>query len=143
MTDVTTFKAAILCEIDGAIYFRQQKAEEYPDDDRNQQCAENLAVLQRGIAEMPEDDPALRKCFEAYRGKHQAAGNLECTWLHDADLWFPRDDYSSYGIGTSKPIFSRYGFDGPMGGNAREFLASLSEEIEGWEVADLRLDELV
>ncbi len=43
----------------------------------------------------------------------------------------------------SKTIFSRYGFDCPESGDAREFLASLSEEIEGWEAADLRLDELV
>ncbi len=141
MTDVATFRSAILCEIDGAIYFREQKAEQYPDDDRNQRCAENLAVLQQGIAELQEDDPAFRKCFEAYRDKHQAAGNFEFTWLHDADLWFPRDDCSGYGV--SKTIFSRYGFDCPESGDAREFLASLSEEIEGWEAADLRLDELV
>ncbi len=141
MTDVATFRSAILCEIDGAIFFRKQKSEQYPDDDRNQRCAENLAVLHQGIAELREDDPAFLKCFEAYRDKHQAAGNLENTaWLEN-DLWFPRDDDSGYGV--SKPIFSRYGFDCPKNGDAREFLASLSEEIEGWEAADLRLDELV
>ena len=140
MTDVATFQSAILNEIDGAIYFREQKAEQYPDDDRNQRCAENLAVLKQGIAELREDDPAFRKCFGAYRDKHQSAGNLENTgWLGD-DLWFPRDD-SGYGV--SKPIFSRYGFDCPESGDARDFLASLSEEIESWEVEDLRLDELV
>ena len=141
MTDVATFRSAVLCEIEGAVYFREQKAEQYPDDDRNQRCAENLMVLQRDIAELQEDDPVLRKCFEAYRDKHQAAGNLESAWLHDADLWFPRDDVSGYGV--SKPIFSRYGFDCPESGDAQKFLVSLSEEIESWEFEDLRLDELV
>ena len=141
MTDVATFKLAVTNEIDGAVYFREQKAEQYPDDDRNRRCAENLTVLQQGMAELQEDDSAFRKCFQAYRNKHQGAGNLELAWLHDADLWFPRDDVSGYGV--SKPIFSRYGFDCPESGDARKFLVSLSGEIESWEAEDLRLDELV
>lgn len=140
MSEIAAFKSAVLSEIDGAIYFREQKAEQYPDDDRNRRCAEILAVLRQGIAELREDDLALRKCFETYRNKQEAAGNLESNWL-EGDLWFPRDDYSGYSV--SKPIFSRYGFDCSESGDARDFLASLMKEIEDWEVEDLRLDEMV
>ena len=140
MTDIATFRSAIDCEIDGAIYFRTERAEQFPHDGRNLQCAESLIVLQKSMAGLQEDDPALRKCFEAYHGKHQAAGNLEGAWL-EVSLWFPGGSPSGYG--EDKTIFSRYGFDCPESGDAQEFLAALSEVIEGWEAEDLRLDELV
>ena len=58
-------------------------------------------------------------------------------------VWVAVGTHDCSGYGVSKPIFSRYGFDCPESGEAREFLTSLSEEIEGWEAAELRLDELV
>ena len=139
MDEISVFKSAICEEIDGAIQFRSGTAERFPDDERNQRCVDSLTALASNLAKVPEDDETLRRCFKAYKWKHQRAGNVDAgnagyAWLEDAYLWFPADDFEP----ADKSIFSRYGFDAPMSGDATGFLSELSSEIDDWDVEQLK-----
>ncbi len=137
------FKSSILSEIDGAIYFRTGAAERFPEDDRNARCVEALTHLKDNLEQIADDDSRLTRCFEAYQEKHSAAGNMDSLWALDCGLWFPKSDndlaISGY---ATKPVFSRYGFDGPEDGTPDDFLESLLSEIESWDADDLAFEEV-
>ena len=56
------------------------------------------------------------------------------AWLEGAWLWFPDENSET----TDKSIFSRYGFDAHMSGDAASFLSELLSIIDGWDVEQLR-----
>ncbi len=142
MAKQVLFKSSILSEIDGAIYFRAGAAERFPDDHRNAQCVEGLTRLKDNLEQIADDDSRLTRCFEAYRERHSAAGNLDKCWLHDSELWFPKSDAEQVlGGYPAKQVFSRYGFDWEADGAPDDFLESLLSEIEGWDADNLAFDE--
>ena len=69
MISIREFKKVLLMEIEGAIFFRKEKAEQYPKDDRNIQCAESLTTLAENLNKLPDDDLMLRDAEIAYREK--------------------------------------------------------------------------
>jgi hypothetical protein len=141
MTDLSAFRSAIAFEIDGAIYFRTNVAERFPEDERNVRCVEALTHVQEKLNQLGDDDLQLARCFKAYREKHSAAGNLDCFLLEG--LWFPKSDSELPSIGyPSKQVFSRYGFNAPEDGDPGSFLKSLLDEIESWEPDDLALENV-
>ena len=142
MTELALFKSSILSEIDGAIYFRTGAAERFPDDHRNAQSVEGLTRLKGSLEQLADDDSRFAKCFEVYRERHSMAGNLDKYWLSDCQLSFPMSDTDQaiFG-GTSKQVFSRYGFDWEADGAPDDFLESLLSEIEGWDADNLAFDE--
>lgn len=139
MIDTASFKSAVAMEIEGAIHFRQERAERFPEDERNQRCADSLQKLADGLDALSEDDLTLVRTSNIYFGKHKTAGNDPSP---DSGLWWPREEYEAGSVGfTAKSTFSRYGFDAPESGDPREFLNDLASEIEGWNAEDLRLKD--
>ena len=84
-------------DIAGAAYFRRNKAEQFPDDLRNQRSAEHLAALSEYVLGNLGDPELL-----------EAAGRLEAAYhAHNQQPengLVPGDSSSSSGL-------SRYGFD--------------------------------
>lgn len=132
MTNATEFKKVLLMEIEGAIYFREQRAELYPEDDRNIQCAESLTTLAENLKKLPDDDLMLSRADKAYREKWEATsiGGVPC------DQFFFPDEENEVG-GPTKTLFSQYGFHGRAAGNAHDFLISLTEEIDQWDPKEI------
>jgi hypothetical protein len=65
--DSAYLKQILIDEIESAIGFRQDKAEEYPDDQRNMECAEALTQLAAEMRRLPDDDPLLVDYARAVR----------------------------------------------------------------------------
>ena len=141
MSETTIFKSAVCQEVNGANYFRTERAEQYPDDTRNQQSADCLAALAQSLRQMSDDNSSLQRCFTAYKSKHQRAGNIDAEkggLDEDVGLWFPNDDAGHLGV---KAIFTRYGFDSPTPGDADEFLSAFADEIVNWDIDGLKIDD--
>ena len=119
-------------EIEGAIFFRKERTEQYPEDDRNIQCAESLTMLAENLDKLPDDDLMLRDAEIAYREKREAtsSGIVSC------DVFFFPDEENMVG-GPTKTLFSQYGFHGREAGNAHGFLISLTEEIDQWDPKEM------
>lgn len=132
MTNTTEFKEAVLMEIEGAISFRERKADQYPEDDRNIQCAESLTALAENLKKLPDDDLMLHDAEVVYREKWEStsSGEVPC------DLFFFPEEETVVG-GPTKTLFSQYGFHGREAGNAHEFLISLTEEIDQWDPKEM------
>jgi len=60
-------KDELLQDIENARFFREQKAEEYPEDDRNRKSADALKRLAEYVTSLPGD----HRLFEAYRRVYQ------------------------------------------------------------------------
>ena len=59
--------------------WREGKADEYPDDDRNLPAAEHLADLARQILALPDDDPRLLRMASAVQAIIDGNGELAAT----------------------------------------------------------------
>ena len=103
---------------EGAQYFRSQKAQEYPDDDRNERSARALTKLEENLRRVPLDNPLLMECYK-----------LEITQWDGPDdaLW--EKFHQELGEGRNH-LFGRYGFDGPEDGNAEAFLKSYLDMVK-------------
>ena len=132
MTNATEFKKVLLMEIEGAIFFREGKAKQYPEDDRNIQCAESLTTLAENLNKLPNDDLMFRDAEIAYREKWEATS----VGIVPYDMFFFPDEENMVG-GPTKTLFSQYGFHGREAGNAHEFLISLTEEIDQWDPKEM------
>ena len=119
-------------EIEGAIFFREERAKLYPEDDRNIQCAESLTMLEENLNKLPDDDLVLRRAEKAYHEKWNATscGPVPC------DAFFFPGEENEVG-GPTKTLFSQYGFHGREAGNAHEFLISLTTEIDQWNPKEM------
>jgi len=86
-------KEQLLMSIDGNRAFRYQKANGYPDDTRNKQCAEALEELYPYIESLPDD----HELFKVMDATIEALGdNLEMLVQEESNF------------------ISRWGFDGPV-----------------------------
>jgi hypothetical protein len=66
-------------ELYSTAVWREGKAAEYPDDDRNLPAAEHLADLARQILELPDDDPRILRIENAVQAIVDANGELPAT----------------------------------------------------------------
>ena len=134
MTNVTEFKQVVVHEIEGTIFFRKERAELYPEDDRNIQCAESLTTLAENLDKLPDDDLVLRRAEKGYREKWESTS----CGLPPYDAFFFPDEENDAG-GPTKTLFSQYGFHGREEGNAHEFLTALTEEIDQWDPQEMTI----
>ena len=102
-------------EIGHAIEFRKRKAEEYPDDERNQGAIEALQTVESELAKCAGDHPAWRKIEQ------------EFTWLLAHSTYPDMCDFEEW-----HRYISRFGgFDGGEG--LDQFLDGLLEMIREWQ----------
>jgi hypothetical protein len=66
-------------ELFSTAVWREEKAAEYPDDDRNQPAAEHLADLARQILALPDDDPRILRIEDAVKAIADANSELPAT----------------------------------------------------------------
>lgn len=84
-------KLSMLQKIENTMMYRKQRAEQYPQDSRNQQSADALAELYSYVEAMPED----HELWEALGGAYLGDGDI------DIQIGEAISDY-----------LGRYGFDG-------------------------------
>ncbi len=112
--DLAAFKANLVTAIDGQADWRNTKAKEFPDDERNAASAKRGWELMSRLEALPADHPKLRKlyalCCEDERISEP--GRFE-AW-NDAQT----------------EMLSRYGFDGEEG-DAEEFLDAYCQAMDG------------
>jgi hypothetical protein len=71
--------------LDGRADWRQRKAEEYPDDKRNQRSADGISELAAYVRALPEDDERLRELSQlAIYGDVFSPFESQTTPGHDA-----------------------------------------------------------
>lgn len=112
------FKDELLIDIENAREFREHKAEEYPDDARNQQAAKALEGLIEYLSGLPDD----HRLFEAYRRVYQESPD-------DAPIKIMKEVLGR--VPGETDIFARYGFgDNP---DHAEFVENLADDlIQSW-----------
>jgi hypothetical protein len=113
--DLHEYKEYLIFSIKSKSEWRWRKAEQYPNDQRNEASARVLSELAKKLAELPADDPALRRCWWA--------------WFRPENANTPSDlfcDLSS----VEDYFLSHYGFHSPEDGDPVSFLAALAKELE-------------
>jgi cytochrome c551/c552 len=77
--DQGTVAGFLAQELFSTAVWREGKADEYPDDDRNLPAAEHLADLARQILALPDDDPRILRIESAVQAIADANGELPTT----------------------------------------------------------------
>ena len=77
--DEGTVAGFLAQELYSTAVWREGKAAEYPDDDRNLPAAEHLADLARQILALPDDDPRIVRMENAVQAIVDANGELPAT----------------------------------------------------------------
>ena len=77
--DQGTVAGFLAQELYSTAYWREGKAAEYPDDDRNLPAAEHLADLARQLLALPDDDPRILRMESAVQAIADANGELPTT----------------------------------------------------------------
>jgi hypothetical protein len=77
--DEGTVAGFLAQELFSTAVWREGKAAEYPDDDRNLRAAEHLAGLARQILALPDDDPRILRIEDAVQAIADANGELPTT----------------------------------------------------------------
>ena len=77
--DKGTVAGFLAQELFSTAVWREGKAAEYPDDDRNLPAAEHLAGLARQILALPDDDPRILRIEDAVQAIADANGELPAT----------------------------------------------------------------
>ncbi len=77
--DKGTVAGFLAQELFSTAVWREEKAAEYPDDDRNLPAAEHLAGLARQILALPDDDPRIVRIQDAVQAIADANGELPAT----------------------------------------------------------------
>ena len=99
--------------------WRQIKAEEFPDDDRNMRASDALTAAAEVVAVLPDDEPRLRKMADA-------------GWFEEG-LCLPGEH--------GRDVVRRYGFHRPTQGYLLDDLAEAAAR-EGEERLGEEVDEL-
>ncbi len=105
-------KEQLLIEVESTADWRARKAEEYPDDPRNDRSAKALAKLARRLSRIKSDHPTIRALAEFWEREDTQAEQIK------ADL---TDEQSRY--------IGRYGFDYPEDGDPVGFLQDLQDLV--------------
>ena len=77
--DQGTVAGFLAQELFSTAVWREGKADEYPDDDRNLPAAEHLADLARQILALPDDDPRILRMESAVQAIVDGDGELPAT----------------------------------------------------------------
>ena len=77
--DQGTVAGFLAQELFSTAVWREGKAAEYPDDDRNLPAAEHLAGLAKQIVALPDDDPRILRMESAVQAIADANGDLPTT----------------------------------------------------------------
>jgi hypothetical protein len=81
---MTRTNGAILAEhFHWAASWRLEKAAQYPDDPRNEQCAEGLQELAQYVEALPEDDERLRELSSLAIRDGATAFSVDARWAID------------------------------------------------------------
>jgi hypothetical protein len=104
----------LIIAVESSAEWRAQKAEQYPDDNRNIRSSQALAKLAEKLKALPDDD------------ENVAAYETVLSRLTDSN-----DDPSRVSEHESHYI-GRYGFDYPQDGNPAGFLSALTEQYQEW-----------
>ena len=89
-------------ELFSTAVWREGKAAEYPDDDRNLPAAEHLADLARQILALPDDDPRILRIESAVQAIADANGELPATSEITRTIGF------SWGFPSLDDLLDRY-----------------------------------
>ena len=77
--DQGTVAGFLAQELFSTAVWREGKADEYPDDDRNLPAAEHLADLARQVLALPDDDPRILRMEAAVQAIAEGNGELPAT----------------------------------------------------------------
>lgn len=115
--DIEWARDLLLGEIDGARYFRERKAEEYPDDPRNERSARELEKLYAHVQALPSDHPLLVS-WAAIPADDELAIKIREEALEEAP-------------GMGPGVFGRYGFHSREDPETfcRELAAAIDETV--------------
>jgi hypothetical protein len=91
--------------------WRAQRAEEFPEDARNQQSADSLRRLAENLQALPPDHAIWFRLWSVYNGPAPSGGGSEFTEVENEHLRL-------------------YGFHEAENGNALVFLTAYIEELE-------------
>jgi hypothetical protein len=115
MPNASGCQEQLVLAVEGSSWWRAEKAEQYPDDERNVSSSESLAKLAERLQALPRDDVHLVAYAEAIDRAVELS--KECDLLSNISR-------------TESQYIGRYGFDYPEDGDPSEFLESLTQEIE-------------
>src|SRR5215469_14753456 len=107
------FLEHVIDRVESSAYWRDQKAEQYPDDNRNVRSSRALEKLAENLRALSADD----EHATAYEAVMERLAELADN---DADKLYDLSEHESHYIG-------RYGFDYPQDGNPSDFLSALTE----------------
>jgi hypothetical protein len=100
--DHGTVAGFIAQELFSTAVWRQEKAAQYPDDDRNLRAAEHLADLTRQVLALPDSDPRLIRLEGTVRAIADANGELPATSDITSTIGF------SWGLPSIDELLDRY-----------------------------------
>lgn len=109
--EVGYMREQLIERVDQQIGWRRQKAEEFPDDKRNDASAEALCRLYEALESLPADHALWVRYWRAYEGPGAPRDPFRLGELHDEYL-------------------RSYGFHAAKSGNAEDFLQWLVDELE-------------
>ena len=118
-------KQILVAEVENTAEWRGRKAEEYPEDDRNERGSSALSTLAANIDALPSDHRLLQRLAEI----NQSVGDLL-----DRMKRFGRESFSVDGVYAriseeQSDLLNRYGFDDPSedGSDVEAFLSVLCD----------------
>jgi len=142
--DQGTVAGFLAQELFSTATWRESKADEYPDDDRNLLAAEHLANLARQIVALPDDDPRIIRMDNAVQAIADDNGELSATSEITRTIGF------SWGYPTLDELLDRYAQEhASMLEQLKQYIASTQQESimpaaqRISEALNVRLDEVL
>ena len=97
---ISEFKEQLLLKVEGAAYWRSEKAVEWPDDERNIATAMTLETLGSKLLKIPLDDPVLSELSEI-ETDHLEDADFLCELTEQSSRYVRR--YGGFDHGTENP----------------------------------------
>ena len=110
MKNIPEMKKQLVEQIERQAEWREQRAVEYPDDDRNGQSAASLRRLAKQLGEFPTTDPRWRRLLNCYYGNSDDA---RCTIIE-----------------AESEALRLYGFHEEKNGNPADFLDFFIDRVQ-------------
>jgi hypothetical protein len=105
---------SLIEHVESSAHWRAQKAEQYPNDKRNERSSRALTELAENLRALPADDK--------YGGAYEAV----------MDRLVELKDELLQVIEHESQYIGRYGFDYPQDGDPVDFLSDLTETYQEW-----------
>ena len=118
-------KEILVAEVEGTAEWRGRKAEEYPEDDRNERGSRALSALAANIDALPPDHRLIQRLADINQAISDLMDRMKTFGRESGSV----DNVYTHIVEEQSDMLSRYGFDDPNedGSDVEAFLVGLCD----------------